>query len=124
MEGQYQYISNAQWNAIKATVSALNESEAASGLPLPDEWRDLADHWQKLLVQSTGKVEPFAVTEHFLWLLQVFLDGAQEQDTVAEGSRLVMDWAQEAIATGASFGLEPTQDSDKTIWLVMGVNPP
>lgn len=115
-----QFISNVQWDAIKSTVSALNAEEAQTGEPLPEPWRDLADHWQTLLVAATGDVRPFAVTEHFLALLQMFIDGASQQDEVRGGSQLVLDWSRGAIDAGATFGLEPKFFSDKQCWLVIG----
>lgn len=115
-----QFISSSQWDAIKSTVSALNAEEAQTGEPLPEPWRDLADHWQSLLVASTGDVRPFAVTEHFLALLQMFIDGGADQEKVAPGSQLVIDWAKGAIAAGASFGLKPNFFSDKKCWLIIG----
>lgn len=122
MDQPQQLISGEQWDSLKKVVSMLNASEAQTDAPLPPEWRDLTDHWQRLIVASTGDVQPFPVTEHFLSLLKMFIDGAEEQDDVAGGSRLVLEWAQGCVDAAAEFGLSPVRDSDKKVWIVIDMN--
>lgn len=112
-----QFISEDQWAAIKGTVAALNGEEAQAG-ELSEPWKDLRDHWQTLLVAASGEARPFAVTEHFLALLKMFIEGAKEQATIGDGSQLVIDWSRGVLEASASFGLRPEFFSEKKCWVL------
>lgn len=112
-----QFISEAQWEAIKGTVAALNGEEAQTG-ELSEPWKDLRDHWQTLLVAASGEAKPFAVTEHFLALLQMFIEGAKEQASIGDGSQLVINWSRGVLDAAASFDLKPKFFSEKKCWVL------
>jgi len=118
---EVQLVTPVQWQGIQNTVKTLKASEAESGLPLPPEWGDLVNHWTRLLVASTGEtVQPFAITEHFLSLIEMFLDGAPDDGTeIGSGTRAVMEWGETVLATAEQFDLHPVANSEQCAWLVL-----
>lgn len=117
-----QGISPVQWEGIKNTVAALEEASAHTEEPIPEEWADLVSHWRRLLVAASGNVQPFPVTEHFLSLLQMYLDGAPDDGTQLGTATIeVMRWAQTTIdVAAAQFDLQPQAGSGKCCWIVVG----
>ena len=114
-----QFISPDQWSGIKNTVAALNAAEVDKDVDLPEWFYELRDHLTTLLVCTTTPVEPFAVTEHFAYLLDMFIAGAACQEEVAEGSQLVVEWATQTLISCAAMGIMPRKDSARAIWLVV-----
>lgn len=118
MDGQPQFISPGQWQAVKNTVSALDASEANEG-GLPDWWGEFRDQLSTLLVSSTYPVQPFAVTGHFLWLLERYVEGSKDQDELGQGTRLALEWAQGTIDSAAQLDQHPEKNGERTVWVVM-----
>jgi hypothetical protein len=113
-----QFISPDQWQAVKNTVSALDGSEANDG-PLPDWWPAFRDQLNRMIVCSTHPVEPYQVTEDFLWMLRQYLDGSNDQEQLGTGTRLVIEWAQGTLESAAALELQPVKGGDGSVWVVM-----
>ena len=114
-----QFISPDQWSSIKSTVAALNEAEVSGDSDLADWFYELRDQLTQLLVATTEPVEPFAVTEHFAYLLDMFVAGSTLQSEIAEGSQLVVNWAIQTLMSCAALDILPKQGGEKSIWLVV-----
>ena len=116
-----QMISPEQWAAIKGTVAALSAIEVSDPAPeeLPGWFFDFRDHLRRLVVAATEPVEAFEFTEHFAYLLDMYVAGSSLQEEVADGSRLVIEWCQAALEASGALGISPKQDSTKSIWLVV-----
>jgi hypothetical protein len=113
-----QFISPDQWQAVKNTVSALDGSEANDG-PLPDWWPAFRDQLNRMIVCSTDPVEPYQVTEDFLWMLRQYLDGSSNQEQLGTGTQLVIEWAQGTLESAAALDLHPVKGGDGSVWVVM-----
>lgn len=115
-----QFISPEQWSAIKATVGALTEAEIHNeDHDLPGWFFELRDQLTQLMVATSDPVEPFAVSEHFCYLLDMFVAGSTLQSEIAEGSQLVIDWALQTLMSAATMGIMPNKDGQECIWLVV-----
>lgn len=114
-----QFISPDQWSGIKNTVSALNEAEAAGNTDLADWFWELRDSLSELVIAASDPVKPFEVSEHFCYLLDMYVAGSLIQSSVGEGSRLVIDWARQTLESAAAFGINPRQGGTESIWLVV-----
>ena len=117
-----QFISPEQWAAVKATVNMLNSAEI-SDTDLPDWFYEFRDKLTQLIVATTNPVEPFELSEHFAWLLDMYVAGSLLQSEVADGSQLVVLWAQETLARMDTMGIKPNKDGQKSIWLVVKAMP-
>jgi hypothetical protein len=116
-DGAPQFISPKQWQAVKNTVSALTGAEANDQLPDP-WWAELRDGLNRLVVSATEPVQPFEVTQHFLWLLQQYIAGSLDAE-VSDGSQLVLDWAAGTLDNAERFGLNPVENGTESVWVVM-----
>ncbi len=113
-----QFISPGQWQAVKNTVSALDGSEANDG-ELPDWWGEFRDQLNKLLICASPPVEPFEVSQHFLWLLDQYVEGSKGQEELGTGTKLALEWATATLEQAATLGLHPVQGGTNSVWVVM-----
>lgn len=116
--GGDQAISPEQWDAIKATVSTLSGAEAEQA-DIPDWFFGLRDKLSDLVVAATPPVQPFEVSEHFCYLLDMYVAGASLQEEIGGGTQQVLDWAEDTLRNAAMMGINPNKDGDKSIWLVV-----
>lgn len=112
-----QAISPEQWNAIKATVSLLNGAEAQQA-DLPDWFFGFRDALSELVVAATPPIKPFEVSEHFCYLLDMYIAGSTLQDDIGGGTQQVLLWAAQTLRAAKAMGIQPKQNGDKSIWLV------
>lgn len=115
-----QAISPEQWDAIKATVSLLNAAEAEQA-DLPDWFFGFRDKLSELVVAATPPIRPVEVSEHFCYLLDMYIAGAslQEADAIGGGTQEVLNWAAQTLRSAALMGIEPVRDGSKSVWLVV-----
>lgn len=114
-----QFISPEQWSGIKDTIGILNTAEANGGTDLADWFFDLRDHLQALMVATSEPVQPFEVSEHFCYLLDMYVAGSELQSDVGGGSQLVINWARQTLASAAAMDIAPIKNGDRSIWLVV-----
>ena len=114
-----QVISPDQWSSIKHTINALNEAEANGETDLTDWFWELRDKLSELVVAATDPVKPFEVSEHFCYLLDMYVAGSTLQSNIGDGSRLVIEWAQQTLESAAAMGINPCQGGTEAIWLVV-----
>ncbi|MEI7780338.1 MAG: hypothetical protein WCJ18_00260 [Planctomycetota bacterium] len=114
-----QFISPEQWGAVKATVSMLNSAELQEDVDLPEWFYEFRDKLTELIVATTDPIAPFELSEHFAYLLDMYVAGSTLQSEVADGSQLVVLWAQETLSRMATMGIKPHKDGQKSIWLVV-----
>ena len=115
-----QFISPDQWGALKATVSALTEAEIDNDVhELPEWFFELRDQLTQLMVATTYPVQPFAVSEHFCFLLDMFIAGSTLQSEIADGSQLVIEWARQTLEAAATMDIWPIRHGERCIWLVV-----
>ena len=53
----------------------------------------------------------------------MYVAGSLLQSEVADGSQLVVLWAQETLARMDTMGIKPNKDGQKSIWLVVKAMP-
>lgn len=115
-----QFISPEQWGALQGTVSLFNQVEVLNtDGELPQWLFELRDQLQQLVVAATEPIQPFKVSQHFLYLLDLYLAGAVTQDEVADGTQLVLEWCRQTLESAERMGLRPKQDGDQAIYLVI-----
>jgi len=114
------FLSPEQWGAVKGTITVLNTAEANdTDGELPTWQFELRDHLQQLVVTTTHPVQPFGVSEHFLYLLDLYVAGAATQTDISDGTRLFLDWCATTLHSAAELGLVPAKDGEQTVWLVI-----
>lgn len=119
-----QFISPELWSAIKQTVAVLTEAETLNvDNELPGWFFELRDQLTQMIVATSFPVEPFPVSEHFCYLLDMYVAGAALQENVADGTKLVIDWARQALRTTAEMGIKPKRDGKECVWLVIHAMP-
>lgn len=116
--GGDQAISPEQWDAIKATVILLNGAEAQQA-DLPDWFFGFRDQLSELVVAATPPIKAFEVTEHFCYLLDMYVAGASLQDVIGDGTQEVLKWAAQTLRNASLMGIQPNQNGDKSVWLVV-----
>lgn len=98
----------------------LNEAEAEQA-DLPDWFFGFRDKLSELVVAATPPIQPLQISEHFCYLLDMYIAGAslQEVEAIGGGTQEVLNWAAQTLSCAAAMGIQPRQNGDKSVWLVV-----
>lgn len=99
-------------------MTLLNGAEVEQA-DLPDWFFGFRDKLSELVVAATPPVKPFEVSEHFCYLLDMYLAGATLQSEVGGGTQEVLNWAAQTLRSANAMGIHPNRGGDKSIWLVI-----